>query len=98
MNLVTNNVRPRLQKPRVPMPLTKTRLLMLIKLWGAGYEKGYYSDRKEALACRDLTVWGYAEVDPSCPNHFRITEDGINRLEAPMRLYQQARAHLRVVK
>ena len=98
MNLVLNNTPPRIQKPRVPMVLTKSRLLMLIKLWSTGYDKGWNADRRETLACRELCRYGYAEVDPSCPTHFRITEDGINRLEAPMRLYQQARAHLRVVK
>lgn len=83
---MTQNTQPKIQKPRVPMALTKSRLLMLVKLWSTGYEKGWRADRKETLACRDLCKCGYAEVDPSCPNHFRITEDGVSRLEGIGRL------------
>lgn len=86
------------QKTRVPMALTRTRLIMLFRLWAAGYDKGLYAQGSEHHAANELCRLGYAAQDPSCKTHYRITAEGADRLEAPMRLYQQARSHLRVVK
>jgi hypothetical protein len=89
---------PRPETFTVPVVLTRSRLRMLIRLWEAGYENGIHTDRREGYAARELVRYGYAELNPDSKNHYRITQEGIDRLEAPMRLYKPVRPHLRLVK
>lgn len=68
------------------MRLTPTRLRALFNLYERGYERPLTVLRgAPALrAFRDLVKLGYADVDPETRTSFRITEDGILRLEDPM--------------
>jgi hypothetical protein len=61
---------------------------MLYMLWEAGYETGIAADPSDVGALRELKRMGYAEKDPCSggAGHWRVTQDGIDRLIAPMRL------------
>ena len=99
MNQSPKTVPPaRIQKPLVPADLTSVRLIFLFKLWAAGYENGVYADKSECRSGQVLCRLGYAAQDPTCLNHFRVTEEGIDRLQSPMKLYRSSRSHLRLVK
>jgi hypothetical protein len=72
--------------PSIPESLSPSRLKLLFELWNAGYDRGVYLADSEVQAGKDLERYGYAEHDPSSPRHYRVTDNGRLRLEAPMLL------------
>lgn len=70
------------------MRLTPTRLRALFNLYERGYERPLVALKGTPAvpALRDLVKLGYADTDPETRTSFRITEDGILRLEDPMAL------------
>lgn len=81
---------PKYWSPDVPQALGPTRLLVLVQVWQAGYNEGYRCDKSELRALKELQRYGYVEQNPTSPLHWRITNDGADRLLAPMRLLKEA--------
>jgi hypothetical protein len=83
---------------RAPQVLGPTRLIMLFKLWRCGYDSPHHAEHSELGALQELRRMGYAERDPTSINAgwWRITQDGMDRLVAPMRLTRSK--HLSLVK